>query len=139
MFRNIPPFHLLGLLLCFVILPGCKKEIVPKAFYPRSAHEAYAQSAAAKIETVNEFTPGSDPRKPPTLVKRVVKRVNRDPDPSYLSEIRMNLVAIAKLTGLEMPREWRVGLSKGAFSFMDMLAVADQTAQDEVDGLPDDI
>ena len=51
----------------------------------------------------------------------------------------MNLVALGKLTGLEMPREWRVGLSKGAFSFMDMLAVADQTAKDEVDGLPDDI
>ena len=27
-----------------IFLPSCKKEIVPKAFYPRSAHEAYAHS-----------------------------------------------------------------------------------------------
>lgn len=49
MFRNIPPFLLLGSILCFVVLPGCKKEIVPKAFFPRSAHEAYAHS----LEQVN--------------------------------------------------------------------------------------
>lgn len=31
-------------LLLLIFLPSCKKEIVPKAFYPRSAHEAYAHS-----------------------------------------------------------------------------------------------
>ncbi len=35
---------LLGLLTVVLILPACKKEIVPKAFYPRSAHEAYQHS-----------------------------------------------------------------------------------------------
>jgi murein DD-endopeptidase MepM/ murein hydrolase activator NlpD len=30
--------------LLSIFLPSCKKEIVPKAFYPRSAHEAYAHS-----------------------------------------------------------------------------------------------
>jgi len=30
--------------LLLFLLAGCKKEIVPKAFYPRSAHEAYAHS-----------------------------------------------------------------------------------------------
>lgn len=36
-----------------LILPGCKKEIVPRAFYPRSAHEAYQNSLeqANLIET----------------------------------------------------------------------------------------
>jgi murein DD-endopeptidase MepM/ murein hydrolase activator NlpD len=36
-------------LLLLIFLPSCKKEIVPKAFYPRSAHEAYAHS----LELVN--------------------------------------------------------------------------------------
>lgn len=31
-------------LLLLIFLPSCKKEIVPKAFFPRSAHEAYAHS-----------------------------------------------------------------------------------------------
>jgi murein DD-endopeptidase MepM/ murein hydrolase activator NlpD len=31
-------------LLFLILLPGCKKEIVPKTFYPRSAHEAYQHS-----------------------------------------------------------------------------------------------
>jgi len=31
-------------LLFLIFLPGCKKEIVPKTFYPRSAHEAYQHS-----------------------------------------------------------------------------------------------
>ena len=30
--------------LLLIFLPSCKKEIVPKAFFPRSAHEAYAHS-----------------------------------------------------------------------------------------------
>lgn len=32
------------ILLIMSALTGCKKEIVPKAFYPRSAHEAYGHS-----------------------------------------------------------------------------------------------
>jgi len=35
---------LLSIILLLLIIAGCKKEIVPKAFYPRSAHEAYAHS-----------------------------------------------------------------------------------------------
>jgi murein DD-endopeptidase MepM/ murein hydrolase activator NlpD len=44
MFRKTIPSILLCLALVFITLPGCKKEIVPKAFYPRSAHEAYQHS-----------------------------------------------------------------------------------------------
>ena len=42
-----------GPLLFLLLLPGCKKEIVPKAFYPRSAHEAYqhALEEANLLET----------------------------------------------------------------------------------------
>jgi murein DD-endopeptidase MepM/ murein hydrolase activator NlpD len=32
------------MILFLFVVAGCKKEIVPKAFYPRSAHEAYAHS-----------------------------------------------------------------------------------------------
>jgi len=41
------------LLLALLAFSGCKKEIVPKAFYPRSAHEAYQHSLeqADLIET----------------------------------------------------------------------------------------
>lgn len=35
---------LISIILLFLVLAGCKKEIVPKAFYPRSAYEAYAHS-----------------------------------------------------------------------------------------------
>ena len=53
MFRKTIPSILLCLALVFITLPGCKKEIVPKAFYPRSAHEAYQHSLeqANLIET----------------------------------------------------------------------------------------
>jgi len=38
-------FHIfLSLVIGLLILAGCRKEIVPKAFYPRSAHEAYQHS-----------------------------------------------------------------------------------------------
>lgn len=42
-----------GLLALIFLLPSCKKEIVPRAFYPRSAHEAYHHSLeqANLIET----------------------------------------------------------------------------------------
>ncbi len=34
--------HIFGILLILLLVfPACRKEIVPKAFYPRSAHEAY--------------------------------------------------------------------------------------------------
>ena len=53
MFRKTIPSILLCLAIVFITLPGCKKEIVPKAFYPRSAHEAYQHSLeqANLIET----------------------------------------------------------------------------------------
>ena len=52
MFRNSISYLLYGLVL-LLLLPGCKKEVVPKAFYPRSAHEAYqhALEEANLIET----------------------------------------------------------------------------------------
>jgi murein DD-endopeptidase MepM/ murein hydrolase activator NlpD len=40
--RNTSKWLFMALLLLVVV--GCKKEIVPKAFYPRSAHEAYTHS-----------------------------------------------------------------------------------------------
>jgi len=53
MYRNGISYILHGLILVLLILPACKKEIVPKAFYPRSAHEAYqhALEEANLIET----------------------------------------------------------------------------------------
>ena len=33
--------------LLLIGLPGCKKEVVPKAFFPRSEHEAYTHSLEA--------------------------------------------------------------------------------------------
>ena len=49
----IKPYLLSCLVILLLVLPGCKKEIVPKAFYPRSAHEAYQHSLeqANLIET----------------------------------------------------------------------------------------
>ncbi len=49
----IKPYLLSCLVIGLLFLPGCKKEIVPKAFYPRSAHEAYQHSLeqANLIET----------------------------------------------------------------------------------------
>lgn len=44
MLRKSTPSKLFLLALVLLALPGCKKEIVPKAFYPRSAHEAYTHS-----------------------------------------------------------------------------------------------
>jgi len=44
MHKKTVPSILLCLTLVFITLPGCKKEIVPKAFYPRSAYEAYQHS-----------------------------------------------------------------------------------------------
>ena len=41
MLIKISPSILISLILVLITLPACKKEIVPKAFYPRSAHEAY--------------------------------------------------------------------------------------------------
>jgi len=41
---NRTQYFIFGSLLFLLLLPGCKKEIVPKAFYPRSAHEAYQHS-----------------------------------------------------------------------------------------------
>ena len=52
--RKLNAHHILGcLIILLLVLPGCKKEIVPKAFYPRSAHEAYQHSLeqANLIET----------------------------------------------------------------------------------------
>jgi murein DD-endopeptidase MepM/ murein hydrolase activator NlpD len=49
MLRKISPSILIYLVLVFITLPACKKEIVPKAFYPRSVHEAYQHS----LEQVN--------------------------------------------------------------------------------------
>lgn len=53
MFRKSLSIILPGLLLVVFILPSCRKEIVPKAFYPRSAHESYQHSLkqANLIET----------------------------------------------------------------------------------------
>jgi len=53
MYRNSISYILHGLILVLFILPACKKEIVPKAFFPRSAHEAYqhALEEANLIET----------------------------------------------------------------------------------------
>ena len=44
MLRKTIPTVLLCQVLVFFNLSGCKKEIVPKAFFPRSAHEAYQHS-----------------------------------------------------------------------------------------------
>jgi murein DD-endopeptidase MepM/ murein hydrolase activator NlpD len=44
MFRNSAINIICCLLLALSLLPGCKKEIVSKAFYPRSDHEAYRHS-----------------------------------------------------------------------------------------------
>jgi len=44
MLRNHTSSILLCLVFILIAFPGCKKEIVPKAFYPRSAHEAYQHS-----------------------------------------------------------------------------------------------
>jgi len=41
---KIPSATWLSSLLVIFLLSACKKEIVPKAFYPRSAHEAYLHS-----------------------------------------------------------------------------------------------
>ena len=44
--KNMPSIKML-VVPCFLllfVLAGCKKENVPEAFYPRSAHEAYAHS-----------------------------------------------------------------------------------------------
>jgi murein DD-endopeptidase MepM/ murein hydrolase activator NlpD len=49
MFRKSSLHIIFWALLLLSFLSGCKKEIVPKAFYPRSAHEAYAHS----LEQVN--------------------------------------------------------------------------------------
>jgi len=53
MYRKRISFILHGLILGLLIFPACKKEVVPKAFYPRSAHEAYkhALEEANLIET----------------------------------------------------------------------------------------
>jgi murein DD-endopeptidase MepM/ murein hydrolase activator NlpD len=53
MFSKNTPSILIYLILVLLMLPACKKEIVPKAFYPRSAHEAYQHSLeqANLIET----------------------------------------------------------------------------------------
>jgi hypothetical protein len=42
--RSRSPSILFFLVLVLLVLSGCKKEKVPKAFYPRSAHEAYQHS-----------------------------------------------------------------------------------------------
>lgn len=44
MFRKNTFWLISGLLLVLLLLPACKKEIVPKAFYPRSDHENYQHS-----------------------------------------------------------------------------------------------
>jgi hypothetical protein len=44
MLRKTPPFIWLCRILVLITFFGCKKEIVPKAFYPRSAYEAYQHS-----------------------------------------------------------------------------------------------
>lgn len=53
MLRKISPFIFIAMVFALVALFACKKEIVPKAFYPRSAHEAYQHSLeqANLIET----------------------------------------------------------------------------------------
>lgn len=44
MFRNSISHILFGLVAVILMLPACRKEIVPKAFFPRTAHEAYQHS-----------------------------------------------------------------------------------------------
>jgi murein DD-endopeptidase MepM/ murein hydrolase activator NlpD len=44
MFTYIRFSLFIALSALIVLIPGCKKEIVPKSFYPRSAHEAYEHS-----------------------------------------------------------------------------------------------
>ncbi len=42
--RSVIRGRRLPMILLLFVLAGCKTEIVPEAFYPRSAHEAYAHS-----------------------------------------------------------------------------------------------
>jgi len=58
MLRNQTPSILLSLVFILIAFPGCKKEIVPKAFYPRSAHEAYQHSL--EEANLSETALGSD-------------------------------------------------------------------------------
>ncbi len=51
-FHYCPKFFLLVFILSIIILTGCKKEIVPKVFWPRSDHEAYQHS----LEEANLIT-----------------------------------------------------------------------------------
>lgn len=44
MFPGRFPLFILYPIILLLLLTGCKKEIVPKAFWPRSAHEAYQHS-----------------------------------------------------------------------------------------------
>lgn len=58
MFRNNTSNLLCGVLLVLLLLPGCKKELVPKAFYPRSDHEAYQHSL--ELANLSETALGKD-------------------------------------------------------------------------------
>lgn len=44
MYRNSISHILFGLVAVLLLLPACRKEIVPEAFFPRSAHEGYQRS-----------------------------------------------------------------------------------------------
>ena len=51
--------HIISILLVLVLaVTACKKEIVPKAFYPRSAHEAYQHSL--ELADLTETALGSE-------------------------------------------------------------------------------
>ena len=107
----------------------------------RLAHDAFLKSEQPKIETSTEFEPHHDGAgNVDRVVKRTVKRVHRDPDVACIAEIRQNISAIARVTGLEMPREWRIGVTADdGITFMDMLKIADATDQSELEAHADEI
>lgn len=107
----------------------------------RNAYDAYVQSSTIKIETTTETEPQRD--KDGNAIQKVTrtttKRIRRDPDVACLAEIRQNQVAIARLMGLEPPREWRIGLAKESFGFEDMMKVAQSNERSELDEHADEI
>ena len=56
--RNLCPQILCCLAVSLLIVTGCRKEIVPSAFYPRSAHEAYEHSL--ELANLNETALGRE-------------------------------------------------------------------------------
>jgi murein DD-endopeptidase MepM/ murein hydrolase activator NlpD len=58
MLRNRSFFFIISLLLVLLACPSCKKEKVPKAYFPRSAHEAYQH--ALEEANLNETALGRE-------------------------------------------------------------------------------